>query len=198
MEVVFLPDTKAWFLLSTQGRVLGGDLQGSPEEPSAVAPAIFCHMSQEYFLLAERTCDVLLNDFTVTCPSLSPPIERETIQGSLAFAMFCCFGLAMLALLGWKIPGDIVVGDGGAKTLRCGAKEELTAGVRHDRAAGSEGFGGVPKYTIRVGAEPHVLERAIVANVGGTKFPVLLELQAHRVAARQANRRPPCCWPACF
>ena len=43
---------------------------------------------------------------------------------------------------------------------------------------------GVSKYMIRVAAEPHVLERVIVANVAGKKFPVLLELHAHRQAAR--------------
>lgn len=61
-------------------------------------------------------------------------------------------------------------------SLRCGTKEELTAGVATKS--------GVLKFTIRVGGEPHVLERAIVANVIGKKFPVLLELHAHRQAAR--------------
>jgi hypothetical protein len=58
--------------------------------------------------------------------------------------------------------------------LRCGAREELTAQVR------------MSKYVMRVGAEPHVLERMLCVIVGGKKYPVLTEFCAHR-----ANTRPP-------
>ena len=86
------------------------------------------------------------------------------------------FNLISAARSGWKIPGDLVTQEDGTQRLRCGTKEELFMGI----TAAS----GVSKYMIRVAAEPHVLERVIVANVAGKKFPVLLELHAHRQAAR--------------
>ena len=209
MEMGFLPETRGWFLLNRKGCIDGGfgdagALRGSSSAaaadaassanaaPFAPAPAVFVHLSQEYFLIAERTCDILLNDFSVTCPSLSPqsPQSLRDLQGSRgcasqvqagASASALCFSIAV-ACLGWKIPGDIVTHNDGSKTLRCGSKEELTAGVTGGGATGVAG-----RYMIRVGGEPHILERAMVANVGGVKFPVLLELQSHRVAARWAR-----------
>lgn len=60
--------------------------------------------------------------------------------------------------------------------LRCGTREELTASVKLEA--------NVSKYTIRVGAEPHVLERLVVANIAGKRYPVLAEFWAHRMNAR--------------
>ena len=66
MEISFLPDVMEWFLLDRFG-----NLPGSAEKV-APAPAVFCHISQTYFLVAERSCDVLLDTFGVTCPNLGP------------------------------------------------------------------------------------------------------------------------------
>ena len=82
METSFAPDIREWFLLSREG-----DLPGSAAAV-APAPAVFCHVSQSYFLVAERTCDVLLNDFAVTCPNLGPPI-RIKITGVRGYLGLC-------------------------------------------------------------------------------------------------------------
>ena len=209
MEMGFLPETRGWFLLNRKGCIDGGfgdagALRGSSSAaaadaassanaaPFAPAPAVFVHLSQEYFLIAERTCDILLNDFSVTCPSLSPqsPQSLRDLQGSRgcasqvqagASASALCFSIAV-ACLGWKIPGDIVTHNDGSKTLRCGSKEELTAGVTGGGATGVAG-----RYMIRVGggaAHPGAshcgqrggrqvpgVARASVAQGGGTVGP---------------------------
>lgn len=150
VEPAFLPEVDAWFLLNQAGAIacdtadegagIGGDLQGS----FAPAPSFWMHLSQEYFLVAEKANDILLNDFMVKW---------------------------------WKIPGDLTTdGATGQAILRCGAREELSASVKVEASAS--------KYMLRVGAEPHVLERMVCANVGGKKYPVLLEFCAHRMNAR--------------
>ena len=78
---------------------------------------------------------------------------------------------------GWKICGDL----DDQFNLTCNKKEELTGGTE---ACG--------RYIIRVGAEPHVVERSVCVNVGGIKFPVFLELASHRVAARPWARLQLC------
>lgn len=75
----------------------------------------------------------------------------------------------------WKIPGDLTT-DGDQAILRCGDKEELTGSVRVELNAS--------KHMLRIAAEPHVLERMVCANVGGKRYPVLLEFCAHRLNAR--------------
>ena len=75
----------------------------------------------------------------------------------------------------WKVPGDLTT-DGDQAILRCGDKEELTGSVRVNPNA--------PKHMLRIAAEPHVLERTARANVGGKKYPLLLEFCAHRENAR--------------
>jgi hypothetical protein len=76
------------------------------------------------------------------------------------------------------VPGDIDDKGGSAVvSFRPGFKEMLTGGVNADPVRG-------PRFMLKLKGEPYALERCICASVAGIKYPVLLELHAHREGAR--------------
>jgi hypothetical protein len=88
MEVGYLPTTAGWFLLNHKGGLIcdhegdggqegiGGALQGSVvEAPRTPAPSFFVSCGCNHFIVACRTMDQILNEFTVGCSS--PSFHRD-------------------------------------------------------------------------------------------------------------------------
>lgn len=77
VESAFIPEVDAWFPL-TEGGLLVADADGGAGGlPGSPAPSFWMHLSQEYYLVAEKSPDILLNDFTVKCSDLGGFRERR-------------------------------------------------------------------------------------------------------------------------
>jgi hypothetical protein len=159
---------EAWFLYNSNGELRVGDPDSPDTQPTY--PAFWMHISQEWFMVTELSNNLLLNRFDMACPG-PQRLRRNRLCSRRLWSTDKLFQSKSWGMVnsGWKICGDL----DDQFNLTCSRKEELTGGTE---ACG--------RYIIRVGAEPHVLERCVCVNVGGIKFPVFMELASHRVAAR--------------
>lgn len=187
-------DVADWFLDSAalgKGDEETGDDRGDrrgDSDPEAIdgdrgdalEPAVFMHISQEWFIIAEAKYDYVLESDYLHCLALSwlPPSCQTLPPVQLAFRgvgwvlfVFGSSSCAAMASRGWKIPGDH---HGEVPELRCGLKEELKGGPTANG------------YRLNVGG-PHDLVRMVALAHKGRKVPMFLEMASPREHGRPFN-----------
>ena len=94
VELGHLPEVAGWFLLNSKGGLICGDEEGDggqegiggaprgsaeledqDDTPRAPAQSFFVGLGHNYFIVASRTMDFILNEFTVDCSS--PSFHRD-------------------------------------------------------------------------------------------------------------------------